>query len=126
MASESGRPAMRENLLRLMARHAPLPGLGMTSLVLGVVGLMLFFMPILGGPISALGLAFGILGTISALLGWGEASLRWGLGGIALCALSLAVNIAIWYAPGGYLPSRSVPQPWQPVNDRPWVSPPEM
>jgi hypothetical protein len=108
---------------RFVEVHGPLVGLGMASLVLGIIGLMLFFLPILAVPLSVLGLGFGILGVVTALLGW-PSNLRWGLGGTALCGLSLAVNLAIMYAPGGYLPSRSVPRLWQPVYDRPYVAPP--
>jgi hypothetical protein len=34
----------------------------MTSLVLGTVGLLLFFLPILGAPISGLGALIGLIG----------------------------------------------------------------
>ncbi len=42
--------------------HAPPVGWGMTSLVLGTVGLLLFFLPILGAPISGLGALIGLIG----------------------------------------------------------------
>jgi hypothetical protein len=98
-------------------------GPGMTALVLGVIATLLCFMPILGIPISALGMLFGIVGAVMGLWTRG-ASLRWSLAGIAMTALALAVNIAILYAPAGYLPGRKVPQLWRPVPDRPYVSPP--
>jgi hypothetical protein len=108
---------------RIPEKHTVLSGLGMASLVLGMIGLMLFFLPILGIPISAFGLFFGCAGCFGAVSGAGPL-LRWSLGGMALCALALAVNFAILYAPAGYLPQRGVPRPWNPVHDRPWVSPP--
>jgi hypothetical protein len=103
--------------------YSPRLGLGMTSLVLGTVGLLLAFLPVLGVPISAFGLLFGILGLIGAMFFTG-ATLRWSVAGIFISSLALAVNIAITYAPRGYLPSREVPKSWQPVRDRPWVPPP--
>jgi ABC-type Fe3+-siderophore transport system permease subunit len=107
--------------------HSPPMELGMSSLVLGTIGLMLFFLPVLGIPISAFGLLFGLLGLVAALFwskGGGGARLRWTLAGIAVSFLGLAVNIAIAYAPAGYLPGRDVPQLWQSPPDRPYVPPP--
>jgi hypothetical protein len=103
--------------------HSPLVAFGMTSLVLGVIAILLFFLPILGIPISAFGLCFGILGFFAALLARG-ARLRWSLGGIVISALALGINIAVAYAPEGYLADRNVPKLWQPVPDRPYVPPP--
>jgi hypothetical protein len=107
----------------LFGPHSPLPALGMTSLVLGTIALVLAFLPVLGIPISALGLLCGVLGFVAVLLG-GGATLRWSLAGVAVCSLALAVNLALAYAPADYLPGRSVPKPWQPVPDRPYVPPP--
>jgi hypothetical protein len=106
--------------------HSPPVGLGMSSLVIGTIGLMLFFLPVLGIPITAFGLLFGLLGVLTALFGraGGGARLRWTLAGIAVSCLGLAVNIAIAYAPAGYLPGRDVPQMWQLPPDRPYVPPP--
>jgi ABC-type Fe3+-siderophore transport system permease subunit len=107
--------------------HSPPIGLGMTSLVVGTIGLMLFFLPVLGIPISAFGLFFGVLGLLVAFFGTragGGARLRWTLAGIAVSCLGLAVNVAIAYAPAGYLPGREVPKSWQSPPDRPFVSPP--
>lgn len=97
--------------------------MGMLSMVLGPIGLLLFFMPILGLPISAFGLAFGGFG-IAARLSTGGLRLRWSLLGSALSALALSVNLAIIYAPGGYMAAPAVPPPWQPVPDRPYIPPP--
>jgi hypothetical protein len=104
--------------------YRPLTGLGMTSLVLGTIGLMLFFLPILGIPISVLGLFFGLVGVGGALFRPGV-SLRWGLGGIGMSALALALNIGIVFAPAGYIPTGGQqPPPWRAVPDRPHVPPP--
>jgi hypothetical protein len=103
--------------------ESPLLGLGMSSLVLGMIGLLLFFLPILGIPISVCGLFFGLVGLGAVFFPTGT-SLRWSLAGVAASALALAINIAIVYAPAGYLPGRKVPQMWQTVPDRPYVPPP--
>jgi hypothetical protein len=106
------------------ATQDPPLGIGLTSVVLGSVGLALFFLPVLGIPLGGLGLAFGTLGLATAFwCGW--ASLRWSIAGIAISALALAIGIAIADAPAGYLPTRSVPLDTQPVPSRPYVPPPE-
>src|SRR5206468_12357975 len=94
------------------------------SVVTGLIGLLLFLLPILGIPVSLFGLGFGVLGTALAFFVGGEA-LRWPLGGLAVCSLALGVNLAVYYAPSGaFLPGRSVPRLWDPVPDRPAPPPP--
>src|SRR5262249_49068868 len=107
----------------LFGPHSPLIGLGMTALVLGTIALLLNFLPVLGIPLSVLGLVFGILGLALALF-TSASSLRWSAAGGAMCCLSLGVNLAIAYAPRGYLPPSKVAKNWQPVPDRPYVPPP--
>src|SRR5262249_15332490 len=102
---------------------SPLVGLGMSSLVLGVIALLLFFLPILGIPISACGLFFGLAGLGGALF-VGGVSLRWSVGGIFFSGLALAINLALAYAPQDYLADRPPREPWRPAPDRPYVSPP--
>jgi hypothetical protein len=107
--------------------HSPPIALGMSSVVIGTIGLMLFFLPVLGIPLSAFGLLFGLLGLLARLFSAGAGRgvlLRWTLAGIAVSCLALAVNVAITYAPAGYLPGRDVPQSWQTPPDRPYVPPP--
>ena len=107
--------------------HSPPIALGMSSLVIGTIGLMLFFLPVLGIPLSAFGLFFGILGLLAMFVGGKARSgtiVRWTLAGIAVSCLGLAVNVAIAYAPAGYLPGRDVPRLWQTPPDRPYVPPP--
>jgi hypothetical protein len=104
--------------------QGPLPALGMLSFVLGIISLMLFFLPILGLPIAAFALLAGILGTALALSGTGG-TLRWALFGSVMSALALGVNLAIAYAPGGYTPQLGAPRLWQEVSaDRPYIPPP--
>ncbi len=98
--------------------------LGMLSLVLGTTALLLFFLPILGVPIGAIALLVGVLGIVLALFGVGG-RLRWAVIGTAMSAVALGVNVAIYSAPGGYLPAPHRQQPyWQRAPDRPYVPPP--
>jgi hypothetical protein len=98
-------------------------GLGMCSLVLGTVGLLLSFLPVLGLPISVFGLFFGILGLIAALFFGGD-TLRWSAAGILLSSTALVANVALTYAPSGYLPGREVPKSWQSPPSRVYIPPP--
>ncbi len=103
--------------------RTPLPALGMSSLVLGVIALLLAFLPILGVPLSLCGIVLGVIGVFSSLTVPGTYP-RWSLAGLATSCLALIVNLAITYAPTGYLPEQSVPRTWQPVPDRPYPPPP--
>jgi hypothetical protein len=103
--------------------QSPSVALGMLSLVLGTIALLLFLLPVLGVPIAAVALLVGILATALAPFGIGG-SLRWALAGSAMSAVALALNLAIAYAPGGYLPEPHVLPPWQHVPGRPYVPPP--
>ena len=67
---------------------------GVTSFVLGMIGFMLFFLPILGAPISVVGLACGIIGCVVAGATF-RGSLRWSVAGVVLCLLALSINCAI-------------------------------
>jgi hypothetical protein len=111
--------------MRGLDLESPWLGLGMSSLVLAFIALLLFFLPILGIPISVLALGLGILGFFVALFSPG-ASLRWSLGGIAASFLAPSVNLAINFAPAGYQPDPGVPPPWRAPPDRPFVPPPSM
>src|SRR5579885_223265 len=107
----------------LHSSEVPPVGLGMLSLVLGSIALLLFFLPILGLPIGAFGLIFGVAGVIAASF-TAVTNLRWSLMGSAVCAVALAVNLAITCAPEGYLAPPKPPRMWQSVPDRPYVPPP--
>jgi hypothetical protein len=109
--------------MRLSGPHGPLAALGMTSLVQGVISLILGVLPVLGIPIGLFGLLFGVLALIAAFLKLGP-NLRVTLGGIGASLLALAVNFAIAFAPVGYRPEPTVPSIWQPVPDRPSNPPP--
>ena len=107
----------------LYLTRTPLPAFGMSSLVLGVIALLLAFLPILGIPLSLCGIVLGVVGVFSSLKVPGT-YVRWSFAGLATSCLALIVNLAITYAPTGYLPEQSVPQTWQPVPDRPSPPPP--
>ncbi len=54
---------------------------GTASFVLGAVGLLLFFLPVLGIPLSSTGLAVGLIALLAAIFVRGRACgcRRWGL-----------------------------------------------
>lgn len=108
----------------LVRTLVPPVALGMTALVLATIGLLLFWLPVLGAPISACALVVGLTGTLAALAGW-EVSLRWAVAGSAAAALALVINVAIAQAPAGYWPGQQTRPPmWREPQDRPAVPPP--
>jgi hypothetical protein len=96
--------------------------LGLASLALGAVGLLLFFMPILGIPIAAIGLLLGLVVLLGTAFGarWG---LRWGVLGTALCVIALVVDILAAVAPESVVPDRRQQENWRPPLVH-YVSPP--
>src|SRR5947209_11178635 len=102
---------------------APMLSFSMTSLVLGFLATMVFFMPILGIPIALAGIVCGIIG-IGMALRSRDYSMRWGLGGLAMSLLALGMLLALYYAPEGYLMRVRMQRRWQPPADRPYVAPP--
>ncbi len=105
--------------------RTPVPALGMTSLVLGVIGLILALVPVLGAPMSACGIIFGIVGVFAAFTVPGS-YFRAAVAGLATSVLALVVNLAIAYAPGRSreVPPPRTPTPWQRVPDNPVTPPP--
>jgi len=103
----------------------PLPplGLGLASVVLGAIGLMLFVVPILAAPISGCGVIAGVCGIVAAAAGL-RTDLRLSIAGVALCALALTVDLAVQYAPGGYLGRPAEPQIFSPGSRRQYVPSP--
>ena len=77
--------------------------LGITSLVIGLIGLALCFFPILGMPVSAVGVLLGALGFFVTRARNGP-GIPWCLGGFTLSVIALGVNFAEWYSPSGILP----------------------
>lgn len=103
-------------------RRVPLWGIGITSFVLGTIGLLLFAMPVLGAPVSAAGLFLSILGLFTAGRVY-PASLRWSSAGVGLGILSLGINVWLYYAPGRFEGRWKVPE-MRSVPHRPFVAPP--
>jgi hypothetical protein len=102
----------------------PPMGLGMTALVMGTVGLLLCIFPVLGIPISSLGLLLGIL-AVGEAFRRGGVPLRWALAGVGACVVALFLNFALAYAPADYWHAREGPRMWQTPRDVPFVAPPE-
>ena len=107
----------------ILPSSEPPAGLGLTSVILGSVGILLFFLPVLGIPLGALGLAFGLIGLLAAIFG-GWTSLRWSVVGVVVSGLALGIGVAIALPPAGVLPSPKGAPVWQSVPDQPYVPPP--
>lgn len=103
--------------------RTPMMAFSMTSLVLGFLSTLVFFMPVLGVPIALAGIISGVIGLGFSLYSR-EYSLRWALGGLALSLLALSVNLALYYAPEGYLLRYRSARRWQPPANKAYVSPP--
>jgi hypothetical protein len=88
-----------------------------------MIGFLLFFLPILGAPISVVGLFAGLAGCLVAGATT-RGSMRWSVGGVVLCLFALGLNVAVAYAPR-YGPPPTGP-PTVSVPDRPYVPPPAM
>jgi hypothetical protein len=101
----------------------PPVGTGAASVVLGIIGLMLSWMPVLGITVAGLSLVLGLIAVLTALRP-GGALLRWALLGTVLSGFALGVNFAMHYSIVGYIGERHMPTMWQESPDRPWVPPP--
>lgn len=108
---------------------APKNGLGTTALVLGIVGLLLAWLPFIG----FIGFVLGALGLVLGLIGWsrtrkGQATNRGpAIAGVILSVIAIVVSIAVWtstanaindavtqnVAPAGSAPAGSAPAPGQ-------------
>jgi hypothetical protein len=101
-------------------------GLGVASVVLGVISTLLFFLPILAIPIGVVGLILALVGCCLGAM-TGRASLRWSAVGLVVSGLAVTINGAIAYAPSGFQhvppapPSAAVPGvPYAPPPARHW------
>lgn len=97
--------------------------LGLSAVVLGSIGLLLFILPILAIPIGACGLVLGSVGVLSAICR-GSDDVRLSLAGIAVCVASLGIGAAIQFAPGGYVPLPGEPPHLPLQRQRSYVAPP--
>jgi hypothetical protein len=96
---------------------------GLSSVILGTTGLLLFIVPVLGIPISLSGIVVGLIGIAVALLG-GPGSLRLCVAGIILSSGAAGMDYAIALAPDGYFSPRPVFPDVAPTINRSYVSPP--
>jgi hypothetical protein len=97
-------------------------GLGVASVVLGVISTMLFFLPILATPIGIIGLTLAIVGCALGAIS-NRTSLRWSAVGLVVSSLAITINLAIAYAPQGFESTPPAP-PTQPVPGVPYAPPP--
>lgn len=88
-----------------------------------MIGFLLFFLPILGVPISVVGLFAGLAGCLVAGA-TSRGSMRWSVGGVVLCLLALGINVAVAYAPCFATPPTGPPS--MSVPDSPYVPPPAL
>jgi hypothetical protein len=105
-----GCPGDETTMNSVPARTMALTGLGVASLVLGNIGLMLFVFPVLGLPISVIGLVLGIV-AISVPATRRGRDLRYCFYGILLSGAALSVNIAIAMGPSGLASRLERPRP---------------
>lgn len=101
----------------------PREGVGIASFVLAMIGLLVFALPILGLPISAIA---GLLAIAGAIVGFARddvSGLRWSVAGLGLSLASVAINLAINFAPLDNGFQRNVPNPDR-IEKRPYVAPP--
>ncbi|HWA98640.1 MAG TPA: hypothetical protein VG713_09115 [Pirellulales bacterium] len=97
--------------------------IGLVPTVLASIGCVLFFLPILAIPISAIALVAAVAG-IALLARRRDFALRWALLGLALSLGALSAALALNLDAHGLEPGRQVPPPWQAVPGRPTVPPP--
>lgn len=79
-------------LERRRSRQAGADGLSIAGFICGVVGLVLFCIPYIGGPLGVLGIVFGGIGLMKRKNGFAVAALTCG---IIACVLSLIFFLAI-------------------------------
>jgi hypothetical protein len=103
------------------AQTTPL-GLGIASVVLGVISTMLFFLPILAVPIGVTGLLLAVVGCAMGVVS-SRTSLRWSSVGLVVSGLALAINLAIAHAPSGFEHTPPAP-PNESVPGVPYAPPP--
>ncbi len=92
----------------ISSNSEPQPGMGLASVILGSVGTLLFFLPVLGLPLGAVGLAFGIIGLAMAF--FGSQSLRWCVAGVVVSAVAVGIGFVLNQSPQGFLTPQTAPR----------------
>ena len=108
----------------MLTIRKPTCPLGITSLVLSAVGLLLFFMPVLGIPLGCCGLLSALLALPAAVIGAGRWDRRWAALALVFSLLVLAADIVVAWSPQETVPHQ-VERRSPPPTARPYVSPPE-
>jgi hypothetical protein len=101
----------------------PQLGVAVTSIVLGAVGVLLFFLPILSVPLSGFGVIFGLAGIVWALRG-DVRSLRWAIAGLVVSGAALSMGMAIDKAPADHPRTPSSSPHAERARASPYVPPP--
>jgi hypothetical protein len=114
------KPAQRRRLLQYRLTFA----LGMASIVVSLLGFGLVFLPVVGIPVSGLGMLAALVALASGLVLGGPLTLRWSLGGLGLGCLALALNVAMTFTPAGFIRSRPPAKNWQELPGRALIPPP--
>lgn len=101
-------------------------GLGAVALALGVIGGLLCIFPILGMPISTVGLIAGVVGLL-VVRGRGGPGLRLCIAGISVAFLALILNLIIYAGPHGLVRQLEIPpkMPYRASPGAPESPPPE-
>jgi hypothetical protein len=98
-------------------------GAALTSVVLGAVGALLFFLPILCIPLGGIGVLFALAGIVCAMRRDAR-SLRWSITGLVVSAAALGAGITIGKAPADHPRTPSIPSHVQRTRAQPYVPPP--
>ena len=86
---------------------------------------MLFFLPILGIPISVCAAVLSLLGIAHALWG-GQSNLRWALVGVAVSFAAIGIGLALAYAPIDTASSRAAPESFWTPEGHLYIAPPQV
>jgi hypothetical protein len=112
-------------MTNLPSDREPRLAIGLLAFVLGIVGLLVSFMPIVGIPISSCGLLVGVIGLIAALV-LGERNLRWTVVGSAISALALIINLSLNFAPERLVPTPKTRTALQAAPESRFAPPPAL
>src|SRR4051794_11274868 len=99
-------------MLRSPRDSVPQVGLGMASVAISTIGMLFFFVPVMGIPVSLGGLALAVAGAVSKIWRPSE-SLRWSLAGIFCSLTALGIGLVINDAPVGEERQPKVPSTWR-------------
>jgi hypothetical protein len=105
------------------AINDPPLGAAVTSVVLGAVGVVLFFLPILSIPLGGIGVLFGLAGIVLASRG-GVTSVRWSIAGLVVSGAALGTGIAIANTAADHPRTPTSSTHIERVHAQPYVPPP--